>query len=372
MTAATGVLDRHRSASIVATAFGVAVSASVGTDDASIAAAGSGADAENTINDTTYASIQDGSNVTATATDANAVYVSAQNISSATAKSGAGSLGFSFSPGFSGSLAVGVVEANNNINDDVEAFISDANTRVTSAGGVEVQANSTPTINALGVAVSASITIPVNPENLLEFAASGDGAASTNTIGGKVYADIDSGSTVQANGGAVLVSATNTASINATLGTGALSIGLFGLSVGVSLSTNTVNPDVEAFINDATVTTYGQDVDVTASSTNTITGKAIATSLSTGVAGAGGNATSTDDTTTSAYVTAGSSIVTNSNGTEPSSSSGALNIDAENTGGTVTAECDGGSGGVGSIGVFLATANVGGSTTAYLAAGLTN
>ena len=111
--------------SIVATAFGVAVSASVGTDDASIAAAGSGADAENTINDTTYASIQDGSNVTATATDANAVYVSAQNISSATAKSGAGSLGFSFSPGFSGSLAVGVVEANNNINDDVEAFISE-------------------------------------------------------------------------------------------------------------------------------------------------------------------------------------------------------------------------------------------------------
>ena len=38
----------------------------------------------------------------------------------------------------------------------------------------------------------------------------------------------------------------------------------------------------------------------------------------------------------------------------------------------MSAECDGGSGGVGSIGVFLATASVGGSTTAYLAAGLTN
>ena len=63
--------------------------------------------------------------------------------------------------------------------------------------------------------------------------------------------------------------------------------------------------------------------------------------------------------------------MTNSNGTNTSPTSGALDIDAENTGGTVSAECDGGSGGVGSIGVFLANASVGGSTTAYLAAGLT-
>ena len=185
-----------------------------------------------------------------------------------------------------------MVEANNNINNDVEAFITDGNTNVTSAGGVEVQASSTPTINALGVAVSASISIPVNPEtDPLAFAASGDGASSTNTIGGKVYADIENGSTVQANGGAVQVTATNTASINATLGTGALSIGVFGLSVGVSLSTNTVNPDVEAFINDASVTTYGQDVDVTASSSNTISGKAIATALSVSIGGAARGAT---------------------------------------------------------------------------------
>ena len=217
--------------SIVATAFGVAVSVSVGAD-ASFAAAGSGADAENTINDTTYASIQDGSNVDATATGANAVYLSAQNTSSATAKSGAGSLGLSVNPvGPSASLAVGVVEANNNINDDIEAFITGTNTNVTSAGGVDVQATSKPTLQALGIAVSASLTIPVNPDDPVAIAASGDGAASKNTIGGKVYADIDCGSTVQANGGAVQVTATNTASINATLGTGAGSLGLFGLSV---------------------------------------------------------------------------------------------------------------------------------------------
>ena len=133
-----------------------------------------------------------------------------------------------------------------------------------------------------------------------------------------------------------------------------------------------MNPDVEAFINDATVTTYGQDVDVTSQlDEHDQLARPLRHRSAPASAGAGGNATSTDDTTTSAYVTAGSSIVTNSNGTEPSSSSGALNIDAENTGGTVTAECDGGSGGLGSIGVFLATASVGGSTTAYLGAGLT-
>ena len=110
-----------------------------------------------------------------------------------------------------------------------------------------------------------------------------------------------------------------------------------------------------------------------ASSSNTISGKAIATaaSVSIGGAGAGGNATSTDDTKTRAYVTGNSTIVTDSNGSATSPTSGALEIDAENTGGTVSAECDGGSGGVGSIGVFYANASVGRSTTAYLAAGLT-
>ena len=64
--------------------------------------------------------------------------------------------------------------------------------------------------------------------------------------------------------------------------------------------------------------------------------------------------------------------MTDSNGSATSPTSGALKINAQNTGGTVSAECDGGSGGVGSIGVFLATASVGRSTTAYLAAGLAN
>ena len=122
--------------------------------------------------------------------------------------------------GFLEALAVGVVEANNNINDDVKAFISDANTRVTSAGGVEVQANSTPTIQCPGRRGLGQHHNPSQPREPFGVRGQRRRHASTNTIGGKVYADIDSGSTVQANGGAVLVSATNTASINATLARG--------------------------------------------------------------------------------------------------------------------------------------------------------
>ena len=57
--------------------------------------------------------------------------------------------GSQFNPvGPGASLAVGVVEANNDTNNDIEAFIAGTNTKVTSAGGVEVQATSKPTLQA--------------------------------------------------------------------------------------------------------------------------------------------------------------------------------------------------------------------------------
>ena len=372
VTASGNVAINASSNSNIATvAFGVAIAAQGGSFlPASFA--GSGAGSYNKITNTTTAAIQDGSLVTAMGTGAGAVSVNASDTSTSTANSGSGSLAIVAKPGLS--LAVGAVIANNTMNDTVSAAIGETNggidtTTVNSAGGVAVNATSTAQANAFGVAVAASITAGKGA------AFSGSGANSTNTITNTVTAAIQNGATVHANGtsagAGVQVSAAKNDTIVATVGTGALAIGYIGGSVGVSLTTNTVGGQVSAFIGGATVTTVGQDINVNAESGNNITGQAVATALSVSIggAGAGGNSSSEDDTTTSAYVGAGSSIATLQAVKNGASRYGALNI-ATNAGGMVSAETDGGAGGLVAIGAFLASATVGGGTASYFGNGV--
>ena len=349
-------------------AFGVALSAAVGTTFAG-AAAGSGAAMHNTIANTTSASIQNGSQVVVLTDAANAVSVTATDNTTADAGSGSGSLGFSFGE-VSVALVAGVAIANNDITNPTSAFIGAAGnnpdqSNVSSAGGVQVTAVSHPSAQAVAVAVSSSVAIPADPEEPISVALSGAGANATNTITDTVTAAIQNNTTVAAKGSqagdSVTVSAQVTpqsgssTAIQATVGTGALSIGVFGLSIGVSLANSIVNNQVNAFVDHASVSTAGGAVNVTALSTITIDSEAVATSLNiaVGIAGAGGKATSEDNTTTSAYIGAGSTI-------QPHN--GALQVSATAMGGSVSAECYGGSGGVGSIGAFLASATVGGGS----------
>ncbi|MGO8902052.1 MAG: beta strand repeat-containing protein [Isosphaeraceae bacterium] len=383
VTAAGSVaLQATSTAHITCKAFGVAIAVAAGSGF-DVSASGSGASGTNTIDETIESYIQGGSTVSAGATGADAVSLSATDDSNISCSGGAGSLSVTISTdpeaGVGASLAVGEVKADNTIGNQVEAFIGDPTatpsvpdtTTVTSAGQVNVTAKSTPAITAVAVAVAASITVAPAGASF-----SGSGANSTNTIGNTVEAAIQNGSTVAettndpTGDSTVVVSATGDATITATVGTGALAIGLVGASVGVSLTTNSLtdNNTVSAFISDATVTTIGQAVQVTADSMNNVSGTAVATSASVAIggAGAGGSSNSTDDTVVTADVSSNSTIDTKAPGSSPTY--GALDVTAKSAGGTVSAQTDGGSAGLGSIGAFLANASVGGSTTAYVTA----
>ncbi len=361
-------------ATIASTAFGVALSVAGGLVAGS--AAGSGAASYNTIDDTVYAYIQNASTVTAASTAADAVKVSATDNSTTTSKGGAGSLAVS-GGGASGSLAVGAVIANNTVGNDIEAFISTASgsndsTNVTSSGGVQILATSTTTVQALGVAVAAAISTGAG------VALTGSGASSTNTITNTITAAIRNHSTVHATGTSafdkVQVSAQDSNStITARVGAGAGAVGYYAASIGVSLVDNDVTNTVSAYIDHATVTTKGQELDVTAGSTVTISGLSVATAVAIGLgaAGAGGNTTSTNNTVTSAYIGTGSTIDTQGYGTDLATNFGDLDVSAASTGGSIHAETDGGAGALGSIGTFLASATLGGSTIAHLSEGST-
>jgi hypothetical protein len=382
-------LSADSTATSTAKAFGVAIA--IGAANAGLQAGGSSARGYNTIANTIQAYIQNGSTVTAHGTWADAVTVSATDNTTSTCSGGAGSLAVQIGSG--AALAVGAVIAENTIANTVAAYIgcdpsaaasnagycapsgTDA-TLVTSDGGVQVVAKSTAEANALAVAVSVSVAIGAE---FTTGAGSGSGASATNTITDTITAAIRNGATVHANGTStknldqteagctVLVQASAAPTITARVGSGAGSVGWFGASVGVALVNNTVNNTVTAYIDAATVTANGRAIDVTATSTNEIEALAVATSLSVsiGAAGAGGSASSTDKTQTSAYVSE-ATIRTNFDGVQSTNTYGGLNIGASAGGGSISAETDGGTAGIGSVGAFLAKAEVNGGVTAYL------
>ncbi len=110
------------------------------------------------------------------------------------------------------------------------------------------------------------------------------------------------------------------------------------------------------------MTTTGGDVDITATSTATIGGEAVATSVSIGIggSGAGGESSSIDNIVTQAYLGAGANVSTNG---------GQLDISSSATP-QITAEADGGSAGLVSVGVMESTATLNGATRAYIGEGV--
>jgi hypothetical protein len=197
--------------------------------------------------------------------------------------------------------------------------------------------------------------------NAIDLTSTGTGSTHTLTAGqpGTTEAAIRNGASVNAHGtGAVLVTAEDKSTITATVGTGALAVGIVGASIGISLTTNTIGSVVNADIAGADVTTTGGDVSVAASANQAIDGKSIATaaSISIGGAGAGAVATTLDRTATQAFVGAGSTVSTHG---------GALNVSATSTP-SVAAEADGGTLGILSVGVFRANATLAGATRAFI------
>ncbi len=361
-------LQATSTADITSISWGVAITATAGSG--AISASGSGAGAYNVITNAIQAGITGGT-ITAGTLPTDNMSISATDQSQIACNAGAGSLSISGGEG-SLSLAPGVVVATNTVGNTIQACIgvfpsttsptSSVTTSVIVAGPLAVTAASQAevTSTAVAVAVSASFSIA-------GVAFAGSGATVTTTLNGKVQAGILTGASVTSNlsgsssVSGVLVSASDAPTVSSNVGSSAISVGLIGASIGVSLAQITDKDSVAAVI-EGNVTTRGTPIQVTTTGQASLTDLAVATaaSVSANVAAAGGNAQITNNATYQSVVaqTALINTGTNSNGMY-----GNLSVIATSTD-SLNAQVDGGVAAVGSIGAFLASASSGGTTSA--------
>ena len=138
------------------------------------------------------------------------------------------------------SLSIGVALARNTIANVVEAAITNAdNTATATVGGITLAASETGAITATAAAASASAAIA----GTAGISLSGAGAEATNVILTKVNAHVDASKLVSA--GNVVLGASNTSGIHATVAAGSAAAGAagaggIGASIGASLARNLI------------------------------------------------------------------------------------------------------------------------------------
>jgi hypothetical protein len=261
-------------AKIEALTFGIAGSLASGQGvGVSLAGAGSGSD--NTITDTTEATVTGASTVTSAQGSA---VLEALDTALIVAAAGAAALTFARGQSTSVAASVAVSVAVNEIHDRTRAAIDGRATGLlVTTDGVDLLATSTATIEALTFAGSGGVA---SGDTGLAFA--GAGAGSGNTIANTVEAVITSGF-VNAVGGAVTLSATDSPTIETIAGGVAVGVAasqsLAGsISVGAAAAFNTITDTVTASISNSTVSAPG--VALTATTAN-----ATIEALTVGVAG---------------------------------------------------------------------------------------
>ncbi len=374
--AVTGGLDVEAKAdgSVNGIGFGVAVDTSIASSVA-VGFASSAGVADVTLRNALNASIAGGS-----VNSSGAVMVSAVDQSTVATGVGSGSLAAAIGGGTGVALAAGAsvsrIDADNTISSTIgsaEANPADA-TEVSSTGAVTVFAENKQTLTSTAIAVASSLAIGGGAA--VGVAAAGAGARIKS--GNKVSAQVINGASVTStltpsvenpSAEAVTVKATDAATMNAVVGSGAVDISIspdgamFGGSLGISIAEITNDDVVRAVVENSTITTYGSGVVVEAGGENVHTSESVATSLTIaiGIAGAGGNSNIYDNAEFTAEVGAGSLIVTG----DADGNYGSLSVLAL-TRNTTTAEIFGGSGSVGSVGVFMSDAERNGSTNASL------
>ena len=331
------------------TAVAAAVAGSAGDKGIGLGGAGSGADAQNKIATQVKAYI-DGDYPLGTAAGpseifADTVTLVANDVSSITAHVAAVAVAASFAPKGALSLAIGVSLAKNEIYNEVEAYIQNVDKMVARRGPVAVVATEGATINAGSVAVAVSVAVAQ-----VGIALSGAGANATNLIGNRVHSYIadstvetsyydyttqdqpdqlswgervklDDGEIVKytgpdltepvdlseqdytdedlwapVNDGQISVLAYSISSITANVDAVSASVAGGGTavagSIGVTIAINqigfeTPHPNESlAYIDNSTVTSAG-DIQVKATSAETIVSDSVATSIAVAVGGSG-------------------------------------------------------------------------------------
>jgi hypothetical protein len=229
-------------AEIDALAFAGALSVAQGQTALSLSGAGTGS--YNTIANTVDASILNGADVDALGN----ISLSATDSSTITSDSGAVAVALAFGSKNAIAAAIGISIANNDINNQIQATITGSGTTVDAAtGGVDLTATSTATIDALTIAGALA-------------AAAGSGGISLNDMATDVDAAIALGASVKGLS-SIDLKAQDTSSITADV-VGAAIGGAFAdsgkavtvaVAIGVSFAENTIDNDVRAYIDNATV-----------------------------------------------------------------------------------------------------------------------
>ncbi len=192
-----------------------------------------------------------------------ALTVRARDISEISSIAGAAALSAAVGGAGAGALSVGVAVAENSIDNEIEASIRNADS-VESLGNISVTASETASVSTISAA--ASVAAAIAP---IGVAISGGAATSKNTIAGSVRASIEDSDVTAA--GAVSITAGTTSTLTADIASVALAAGLVGAANGLSLANNTVTNVVSAFIDSSSVTADGGDITVAANLNPTLT-----------------------------------------------------------------------------------------------------
>ena len=344
-------LTTQETSSIKALSIGAALALAAGGNFAA-SAAGSGGSALNTFANTVEAFVDDGSSV-ATTTSGN-ILISASDSAFATAETVATSI--SASTTFIAGAAVSVAAAlgDNEIGDMVKAFSDSSD--LNSAGAIHLQTIVRSTGEAMSVAAAFSASAA-----LASLALTGAGADSENDVHNTVQgyiqgASSSSKSTITA-AGLVAVDVSEIANVDAQVGSGAIAIGVIGGSIGISTAENKITSSIKSYIDNATVTSTGGAIALTALSQDSATTLGVATSLAAAVGGgiAGAAITVNVSPTIEAYTGSNVTLKTPVNFTVLADS---LN--------SAQGETVGASGGLTAIGSSNATSTASGSVSAHV------
>ena len=338
-------------------AFGVAVSVAFSTGSFAGAFGLSGASMQADISDTAEAGISN-SNIDVTGN----VFVWADDKTELSTGSGSGSLQVSISGDASVALAPSAVKNSVSMGNQVLGWIGskpstdrlvdapNTDTSMVYAGGsIDVQATSRQSVTNTAVAVAVSVALAPYFDSA---ALSGSGASSEVTTNNIIKASVNDVESLAMSGfDGLVVSADRMGEVNASVGSGAASVGWFGGSIGVSLAQIKNKDQITAEIENSEIKTGASGTPVVVGATDSVELNAlsVATSLSIsiGAAGAGGNSNIYSSSKVVADVGQGTTITPLSGNTY-----GDLTVEAtgqEN----IDAQIYGGSAGVGSVGVFL-------------------
>ncbi|MHC4336123.1 MAG: hypothetical protein ACYSUV_20600, partial [Planctomycetota bacterium] len=119
--------------------------------------------------------------------------------------------------------------AHNEIRNEVEAYIDNVSKVETLSGAITLIAVETATIDAISAAASASVAIA----GKAGIALSGAGAEARNVILTKTNAYVEDSTLISADD--VILNASNTSTVTATIATGSVAVGGGTVGVGASI-----------------------------------------------------------------------------------------------------------------------------------------